>query len=69
MLISVCLSAVCLRREKFLPWKPRTCLKFCVSKYIFEWHKAIGAGRGVIENMSHASRPSTFINDHDIERG
>ena len=37
-------------------------------KYIFEWHKAFSEGREVVENLPHASRPSTSVNDDNIEK-
>ena len=35
---------------------------------VFEWHKAFSEGRGVVENLPHASRPSTSVNDDNIEK-
>ena len=35
---------------------------------VFEWHKAISEGRGVVENLHHASRPSTSINNDNIKK-
>ena len=35
---------------------------------VFEWHKAFSEGREVVENLPHASRPSTFVNDDNIEK-
>ena len=35
---------------------------------VFEWHKAFSEGREVIENLPHASRPSTPVNDDNIEK-
>ena len=33
---------------------------------VFEWHKAFIEGREVVENLPHASRPSTSVNDDNI---
>ena len=35
---------------------------------VFEWHKAFGEGREDVENLPHASRPSTSVNDDNIEK-
>ena len=35
---------------------------------VFEWHKAFSEGREVAENLPHASRPSTSVNDDKIEK-
>ena len=35
---------------------------------VFEWHKAFSKGREVVENLPHASRPSTSVNDDNIEK-
>ena len=35
---------------------------------LFEWHKAFSEGRKVVENLPHASRPSTSVNDDNIEK-
>ena len=35
---------------------------------VFEWYKAFSEGREVVENLPHASRPSTSVNDDNIER-
>ena len=35
---------------------------------VFEWHKAFSEGREVVENLLHASRPSTSVNDDNIEK-
>ena len=35
---------------------------------IFEWHKAFSEDREVVENLPHASRPSTSVNDDNIEK-
>ena len=35
---------------------------------VFERHKAFSEGREVVENLSHASRPSTSVNDDNIEK-
>ena len=35
---------------------------------VFEWHKAFSEGREVVENLPHASRPSTPVNDDNIEK-
>ena len=35
---------------------------------IFEWHKVFSEGSEVVENLSHASRPSTSVNDDNIEK-
>ena len=55
--------------------KQRVCIKFCVLKcfgestlsrtQVFEWHKAFSE---VVENLPHASRPSTSVNDKNIEK-
>ena len=34
---------------------------------VFEWHKALSEAREVVENFPHASRPSTTVNDNNIE--
>ena len=35
---------------------------------VFEWHKGFSEGREVVENLPHASRPSTSVNDGNIEK-
>ena len=35
---------------------------------VFEYHKAFSEGREVVENLPHASRPSTSVNDGKIEK-
>ena len=35
---------------------------------VFEWHKAFSEGREVIENLPHASCPSTSVSDDKIEK-
>ena len=35
---------------------------------VFEWHKAFSEGREVVENLPHASRRSTSVNDDNIEK-
>ena len=35
---------------------------------VFEWHKAFSEGREVVENLPYASRPSTSVNDDNIEK-
>ena len=35
---------------------------------VFKWHKAFSEGLEVIENLHHASRPSTSVNDDNIEK-
>ena len=35
---------------------------------VFEWHKAFSEGREVVENLPLASRPSTSVNDDNIEK-
>ena len=35
---------------------------------IFKWHKAFSEGHEVVENLPHASRPSTSVNDDNIEK-
>ena len=35
---------------------------------VFEWHKAFGEGREVIENLPHASHPSISVNNDNIEK-
>ncbi|XP_053990042.1 protein GVQW3-like [Hylaeus volcanicus] len=35
---------------------------------VFEWHKAFSEGREVLENLPHASRSSTSVNDDNIEK-
>ena len=35
---------------------------------VFEWHKAFSEGREVGENLPHASRPSTSVNDDNVEK-
>ena len=35
---------------------------------VFEWHEAFSEGREVVENLPHASRPSTSVNDDNIEK-
>ena len=43
--------------------------EFTLSKtQVFEWHKTFSEGREVIENLPHASRPSTSVNDDNIEK-
>ena len=35
-------------------------------KQVFEWHKAFSEDREVIENLPHASCPTTSVNDDQI---
>ena len=35
---------------------------------VFEWHKAFSEGREVVENLPHASHPSTSVSDDYIEK-
>ncbi|XP_054012808.1 protein GVQW3-like [Hylaeus anthracinus] len=35
---------------------------------VFEWHKTLSEGREVVENLPHASRPSTSVNDDNIKK-
>ena len=35
---------------------------------VFEWHKAFSEGRELVENLPYASRPSTSVNDDNIEK-
>ena len=35
---------------------------------VFEWYEAFSEGREVVENLSHVSRPSTSVNDDNIEK-
>ena len=35
---------------------------------VFQWHKAFSEGHEVVENLPHASRPSTSVNDDNIEQ-
>ena len=35
---------------------------------VFKWHKAFSEGREVVENLPHVSRPSTSVNDDNIEK-
>ena len=35
---------------------------------VFEWHEAFSESREVVENLPHASRPSTSVNDDNIEK-
>ena len=35
---------------------------------VFEWHKAFSEGSEVVENLPHASRQSTSVNDDIIEK-
>ena len=35
---------------------------------VFECHKAFSEGRKVVENLPHASRPSTSVNVDNIEK-
>ena len=35
---------------------------------VFEWHKAFSEGREIIENLPHASRSSSSVNDDYIEK-
>ena len=35
---------------------------------VFEWHKSFSEGRQVVENLPYASRPSTSVNDDNIEK-
>ena len=37
-------------------------------KQILEWYKAFSEGREVVENLPHASHPSTSANDDNIEK-
>ena len=39
-----------------------------LSTQVFEWHKAFSESREVVENLPHASRPSTSVNDDNIEK-
>ena len=95
----MCLTAIGLRREKFvwqfLLWnkkiEQRVCLKFCVSNgitameslkmlqkcsgestlsktQVFEWHEIFSEGREFVENLPYAIRPSTSVDDDNIEK-
>ena len=35
---------------------------------VFEWYKAFNEGREVVENLPHASRPSSSVNDDNFEK-
>ena len=35
---------------------------------VSEWHKSFSEGCEVVENLPHASRPSTSVNDDSIEK-
>ena len=35
---------------------------------VLEWHKAFSEGHEVVENLLHASRPSTSVNDDSIKK-
>ena len=35
---------------------------------VFEWHKAFSEGREIVENLPHASRLPTSVNDDNIEK-
>ena len=35
---------------------------------VFKWHKAFSEGREIVENLPHASRPTTSVNDDNIEK-
>ena len=35
---------------------------------VFKWHKAFSKGREVVENLPHASRRSTSVNDDNIKK-
>ena len=35
---------------------------------VFEWHKAFSEGREVVESLPHENRPSTSVNDDNIEK-
>ena len=35
---------------------------------VFQWHKAFSESLEVVENLPHASRPSTSVNDDNIEK-
>ena len=35
---------------------------------VFEWDKAFSEDREVVDNLPHASRPSTTVNDDNIEK-
>ena len=35
---------------------------------VFEWHKVFSEGHEVVENLHHASRPSTSVNDDNIKK-
>ncbi|XP_018347222.1 PREDICTED: putative uncharacterized protein FLJ37770 [Trachymyrmex septentrionalis] len=41
---------------------------YSIENASFEWHKAFSEGREVVENLSHASRPSTSVNDDNMEK-
>ena len=34
---------------------------------VFEWHIAFSEGRVLVKNLPHVSRPSTAVNDDNIE--
>ena len=36
---------------------------------VFEWHKAFSECREILENLPYACRPSTSVNDDNIEKG
>ena len=66
------LAAIGLRREKFvwrfLLWKKKWLTSYLSITQVFEWRKAFSKGREVVENLPHASRPSTSVNDDNIEK-
>ena len=35
---------------------------------VFEWHKAFSESRQVVEDLPHASRPSSSVNDDNIKK-
>uniref|UniRef100_A0A0K8WBT5 Mos1 transposase HTH domain-containing protein n=1 Tax=Bactrocera latifrons TaxID=174628 RepID=A0A0K8WBT5_BACLA len=35
---------------------------------VFSWHKAFSEGREVVENLPHACRPSTSVNDSNVDK-
>ncbi|XP_014091877.1 protein GVQW3 [Bactrocera oleae] len=49
-------------------------LQKCFGEYtlsrsqVFAWHKAFSEGREVIENLPHACRPSTSVNDNNVDK-
>lgn len=58
----------------YLIWESLKILLSCFREFTLsraqasEWHKAISEGREVHENLSHASRPPTSVNDVSFKK-